>query len=671
MASATAIFINEREAIAVRVDGSAKKPKLTRAGRIEFEPVLPGDDGLPPSEEAVFDSQMIQLKAWLKQSKFGGGNVILCADPASVILRDLKVAFTERRQIDKVIAFQVEGVIPSIDIEDLAVTYTMLEKEADGSRLLVAAAHREPLRDALELLDDSGIVPVMADSTVGGALNLRALSPELSNTPKPTLWVDLQGDWALIAVLEGTTILGMRMIRVPAAATAEMQAAADAAAVGSADADDAPLVVMDDGDESEDGSEEAEWPDSNAGWPAEKSQSDAPQAPLSAEAQAAVEEASDRGQALLRMLVTEARRSILSAQAAGAISRVIVSGVPAGLAPISKLIQAELGIDAVTVIDLIDSMVPKSRKGQPKVDLPPSLMVPVLAGVALKGLGGDASGMDFLTGDLSPADAFEQSKSALAIGVTVLFLICGVVLMLVIREGQRIDQEAERRLNEVNIPSLHRLAYSGAPENRRASTSLPEYSDLMAQSIAVRDQMQQEINSIKAGNKRNFPPLFESDRAFQEFLKAVLLKLGEPMKGGGKNTEHFFLQKFELTQIPASAAGRSSSGQLIIEAYIEMQPNPKRFDLTDALYEIKVPNPSWDGRDPESQFVPLFETNGIKAESFGRDAVVDRGERKVGNKTEKIQIQLFRFTCTLTPLAYRGAENANRGPGAGGVRSRT
>src|SRR5690606_27035213 len=132
--------------------------------------------------------------------------------------------------------------------------------------------------------------------------------------------------------------------------------------------------------------------------------------------------------------------------------------------------------------------------------------------------GGDASGMDFLTGDLSPADAFEQSKSALAIGVTVLFLICGVVLMLVIREGQRIDKEAERRLSAANIPSLHHQAFGGAPEAKQAAAALPDYSDLMAQSIAVRDQMEQEINAIKAGNKRNFPPLFESDRAFQEFL---------------------------------------------------------------------------------------------------------------------------------------------------------
>lgn len=659
MAAATAIQVTSQGALAVRVEGSAKKAKIVRAAELEFELPAATADGVAPSPDDIFESKAAQLKSWLKKSKLSGGRVALCVDSSHVILRDLRVSFTDRRQIDKVIAFQVEGVIPSTPIESLAVGYTVLETDDEGSRLLVAAAHREPLREQLELLEDLGIEPEVADSTVGGAMALRALNPTLANAPTPTLWIDLQGDSAVVAVLDGTAMLAIRSVRIPRAAAIELAAAVVA------DTDDRPAsgrraAVP---EPSEDGEAEAGFDaDGDVAIIEEEPEVQAAPAPLakatSTGTGSKLNVPAPASGALVHLLVIEARRSILSAQAKGAIERVVISGVPDSMRAAIAPVKRELGVKEFEVISLLDPLLVKDKLGKPKVKLPSSLGVPAAAGVACKLLGNDASGVDFLVGDLSPTDAFDQIKSPMAIAATLLFMVAGIMLMLVINENRKLEREAQSELANQELDRALAATYEKAPEARRKS--VPEAGHTFEGVNSAHDLLTADIAAIKAGNKKLFPPTYDADLALDAILRAINQSVGETMPDGKKNLVHFWLKSINFSQEPARGTS-GTTGRVEIQCYLEVEPERKRFELRDALQELKVKNPNFDGITDKQQYVNLFSRVELSNDPA---KVFDRGQRKSGKDTVNIRMGLHTFTCELQELRKAVAA----GPAGGGRR---
>ena len=115
--------------------------------------------------------------------------------------RELKLGFTDRRQIDRVIQFQVEGAIPSVPIEDLAVSYTILSTDPQGSRVLVMAADREYIRKRLDALDMAGVSVDSVDCNLSGTLNLGLLHEQLAADKPATLWLDFAGNTATVSVV--------------------------------------------------------------------------------------------------------------------------------------------------------------------------------------------------------------------------------------------------------------------------------------------------------------------------------------------------------------------------------------------------------------------------------------------------------------------------------------
>lgn len=632
MASGTAIYLSERAAIAVRVEGSAKKPKLVRAAELIFELPTSGEDGLPVTKDEIHESRVAQLRAWVKRAKIGG-EVALCIDPSSVILRDLRVEFTERRQIDKVIGFQVEGVIPSTPVEDLAIGYSILEKDAEGSRLLISAAHRAALHDLADTLEEAGVDSSYADSTIGGALNLRALTPSLAKVDRPTLWIDFQGSNAVIAVLQGESLLSLRSIRVPVAAVEELEQAAvervaEPASDADSDDDSFQAIVIEDDDPI------AERPEA---------------ATTKAKATAAAE-SGPSGNALSRLVVIEARRSILGAQVDGPIERVVLSGVPHALHRAVGAVGAELGVPNFELLDLLEPMVPKTRKGEAKVDLPASLLIPSIAGVACRKLGVNGSNIDFLTGDLSPSSTFDLVKVPLALAATVMFMVTGVLLMLVLKERQWLEKEAPRIIEtETELDAKFSKAYANAPAARRAP--FPEYTGLTAIDAieAAHDKMIGDIRDLKAGAKSNFPPLVEADRVLNEVVEKLLTVLGEPAQGGATNINHFWLKNYVFKQDAASGT-RPTSGSLVLECYIENAPEPLRFKVEAALLDLEVDNPAWDGIDQSKRKIKLFSQ--VRANT-DPTKIYPRGQRKVKGVTTDITIQHTIFECKLTEMQRR------------------
>jgi hypothetical protein len=688
MATAYSLYLHSKGALAVRVDGSAKKPTITRAAEMLFQDPGPDDAGLAPDPAAVRESRAIQLRAWLKKEKLLGTPLALCVDNGGVILREMKLAFRDRRQIDKVITFQVEGVIPSTPIEDLAIGYTILEQGDDGSKVLISAAHRTALRNALELLESVSIPVAVADSAIGGALNLRRLTPALATLDSPTIWIDMQGSYALIAVLDGTQILNVRSVRVPEAASRELQAAAEADATRHAAEHTEELLVVDDEAGATKIADEpaAEKTDARISHgPMFHSKLVATESTHGLNADAVKASGQDAGaadpgagsslpkpDALIKLLAVEVRRTMLGAQSEKTVSRVIVTGVPESLAPVVAGIESELGVQQVETMDLLAPLVPRDRKGVPKVAMPASLMIGPAAGVALKTMGGDATNVDFLTGDLAPLDTFDQIKNPLAIGVTMLFMVTCVLLMLVLRQRGDLMKDIEAVTSEStdmdgnhvkSVKDAFDWAYEKAKERAKA---YPEEEEEASRVTAAQALMSSEIAAIKAGNKRNFPALYDGEMVYDEVLKAIKKAITVPPPGpNGENKEawHFYLKSFTFNQNPNKTdPSKPTTGSLTIECFAEPFRDGKPTPIKEMLEAIEVENPAWDRADPKKKVIRLFSV----VESVrppGKDNEIERGTRKTPKGTEPVRMNKHVITCTLTAVARPAPKKAKKTAG--------
>jgi Tfp pilus assembly PilM family ATPase len=104
-------------------------------------------------------------------------------------MRTLKLPFSDRKKIDQVLPFELEGLFP-FDTEEAVFTYTQLAKEEGEAELLVAAARKELVASRLETYRETGHEP---RSLMLDAFALEAAWNPLADTA-------LQGTTALLHV---------------------------------------------------------------------------------------------------------------------------------------------------------------------------------------------------------------------------------------------------------------------------------------------------------------------------------------------------------------------------------------------------------------------------------------------------------------------------------------
>src|SRR5688572_32783049 len=130
------------------------------------------------------------VMAFVKEHKLAGGKHYLLAGPDAMRYRDMTLSFKDKRQIDRVLQYQVEGVIPNIPIEQLTIGYNILMKTPDGARLLVHAADRDYIRQRIIALEEAGCAVDAVDSHLSGTMNLGLLHPTFAASSPPSLWID-------------------------------------------------------------------------------------------------------------------------------------------------------------------------------------------------------------------------------------------------------------------------------------------------------------------------------------------------------------------------------------------------------------------------------------------------------------------------------------------------
>ncbi|MCA8937019.1 MAG: hypothetical protein KDB68_12540 [Planctomycetes bacterium] len=431
-----AFYIEYPRITAVEVGGSGRKPKLKRVVVGDL-PEPRNDDGTLMVDRQGYLNE--HIGAFVKENKLSGGKCYLLAGPDAMRYRDMTMAFSDQRNIDRVLQFQVEGVIPNIPIEDLTVGYNILTKTPEGARLLVHAADKGYIRERIIALEEAGCSVEAVDSHLSGTLNLGLLHPELAKDKPPTLWIDFAGTTAAISVVFGGEVLTSRVFISPylagaSGATATAEGAKEEARHAQAEAEmharmTQEYVLL----------EKAEKEDADLDDVAEAA------LPKSESVNIGEAQVADRIKHMSRdelmkfisRVSIEARRTLLMTNLDVEPERLLVSGLgPAGR-DLTALLANELELEDAQDIELMEVVNPPGRG----IKTPDVGEATYLSGVALKGLGRDYTGIDFRYGDLAPGTLFDYAKTPLAFTATLVLLFAGIMFLISFNQAQQFERD--------------------------------------------------------------------------------------------------------------------------------------------------------------------------------------------------------------------------------------
>ncbi len=572
---ATAIYINQTQIIAATVGGSAKKPKL-KAVATGFIAEARTEDGAVVVDRTKHLAT--EITRFLKENKIGGGHQILLVGPDAMRYREIKLAFSDRRQIDKVIKFQVEGAIPSVPIEELAVSYTVLSADEGGSRVLVMAADRDYIRKRLDALDMAGITVDSVDCNLSGTLNLGLLHEQLAGEKPATLWLDFAGTTATASMVLKGKVHTTRVFVSPyvsgaqgAAPTAEQSKQAlkqlEAEAANKAlDPLKEEYVLL--SPEQAGGSEPPPPPTLP---PADTA--NAAGLPKAESVNLGAQEVADRIRKMNRdellkfvnRVAAEARRLLYMTRVEGGAQRLVVSGLGPEGANLAAALGNELRIEDSQAIDLMDSVLGKDRDGNPSVRVPDVGEITFLTGVALKGLGRDETEVDYRTGDLAAGTLFDYAKTPLAFTATAVFLFAGIMFLIAFTQVQTLQRETARLVAEpYDLQTSYTRAFKPAlkdpkirdklsPKDRQEMQNYPLNDEEPATEIQVVYNRLNEHQKRISGDARTEHPIpHRADVIVSDIIRALQ---------SGKPSYDFALVRIDVTQESASVTYFASTSE--------------------------------------------------------------------------------------------------------------
>jgi general secretion pathway protein L len=141
---------------------SIKAAELRRTFRgfelIAFHEKLISREGETASSDAVVQA----LGELLGKGNITGDIVVTSIPGHQVSARIITLPFTDRKKMDKVIPFEVEGYTP-FTIEEMVVSYHIVNVGEGGTQVLALLVKKDVLRDHLEVLERANISPKIVD----------------------------------------------------------------------------------------------------------------------------------------------------------------------------------------------------------------------------------------------------------------------------------------------------------------------------------------------------------------------------------------------------------------------------------------------------------------------------------------------------------------------------
>lgn len=524
--------------VAVELAGSAKKPRLKR--------VVVGDLPEPRNEDGtpVVDKQGFLNTAvgeFLKTHKLTSGKQYLLVGPDAVRYRDLRLAFSDHRRIEKILPFQVEGLIPNIPIEDLSLGFIVLEEFGDkegqtageGCKVLVHAADRAYIMPRLIALEEGGASIAAVDDHLDGTLNLGRLHPQLAASQPPTLWLDFAGSTAMVCLMDGKRVRSARVFFSPYLAGAE--AAAERAKQEAREAQVAAEARAREFQEEQ------------------GTATDSVTLPKTESVNIGSEQVADRIKHMsrddmlkfLQRVAIEARRTILMAGGNYEPARLVVSGLGDSGTQIVELLANELQMTESHAIDLMDSVNPPHKDGKPSVDVPDIGELTYLTGVALKGFGLDEDKIDFRYGTLAPGTLFDYAKTPLAFTATLSLLFAGILYLISYSHSTQFEAQIVDLRDAPNGPKYYfEAAFEKVDKTKPVSKEVEKERTY----VAIEDDPGQEIRNAHKKLKDHQKRLLgetSDNYARPQPADQILLKVLETFQNG-KPSYDFAMVSFRI-----------------------------------------------------------------------------------------------------------------------------
>ena len=205
MARSCGLRIGPRRFELVVLDGSGKKHKIVATHAGEFPKPEAGADPVEVASAALKDA--------LARYNVPKDNIGVAIDSRLAAFRTLKMPFSDKAKIESVIKYEVEGMLPQWNIDDVIVDFHKIEETEDSSELLVTAVQKADLRRALDTCERAGAEPLEAEIEASAVVNA-ALFAGLCPVDGAQILVHVGEHSTAVIVMDGGKVRDMRAIPI-------------------------------------------------------------------------------------------------------------------------------------------------------------------------------------------------------------------------------------------------------------------------------------------------------------------------------------------------------------------------------------------------------------------------------------------------------------------------
>jgi len=423
-----------------------------------------------PGGETPWEERAVQaLREAVTVSKIPKGRIVAALDSGDAILREVSLPFKGDDQIRKTVRFEMESLIHNYTIEQLVVSHYKTGETDKASLLLAAAVPKTVIDKRLKLYQGAGIDPVALDLDVAAVINAMLHSGAIA-TDEPLLLVHGTPKFTKLVFIEERRPRSIRTIRFSMAGSPEVPAAAlapgdDSKAIAAEAMEEAePLVILSDAP-----TEFGHLPP-------------------------------DRQSALIGILSKEISRFLLANASSASPAYILLSGdfEEDGA---SEMLESATRIPVKT-FDLIEAVDPAAR------GMGASSRIAVPLGLALKGVGVDALGMDFRQEEFQYTKRFEALKTTMLVTVELVIVFLAAVALHFYFKKKDIDA------NLKTVYNYHQAMYENVTgETITDSTqAYPKFSELIRQAAGgtIGDL------PLKASGREAWRDLYNALQRFQQ-----------------------------------------------------------------------------------------------------------------------------------------------------------
>jgi len=158
-------------------------------------------------------------------------DIVAAVDAKDCIIREIPVSFTRDDQIAKVIPFEAETYLPTLDIEDIVLEHLKVGESGGKSRVILIGVHNKVIESRLETMKRAEVDPVALDLDAAALFNAFSLTP-LYDSSKGTLLIDMGATSTKMVLVEDGYLKKVRSFRTAAALLSPDRMLAQPAGVG-------------------------------------------------------------------------------------------------------------------------------------------------------------------------------------------------------------------------------------------------------------------------------------------------------------------------------------------------------------------------------------------------------------------------------------------------------